>query len=225
MACKQWKDEWVAWLYDELEPRELAECDTHLAACEDCRRTVEQLDASRRMLRECEPPLPSSPRLVVLQPRRPWHSAWTFAAGAACALLAFAIGLFAAPRIGGAFPLEQVGPIESTARTGEASVASISRELERLQELQAGFERRVSRLEESPGSALQTDGGNRLTRAQLEDELRRMERQFNREREQDLEAVMRSMTASEMRTGSFMDETRSAIQVLALRQDPRFHEK
>jgi len=33
------------------------------------------------------------------------------------------------------------------------------------------------------------------------------------------------MTASEMRNGSFMDETRSAIQVLALRQDPRFHEK
>ena len=225
MACKKWKDEWVAKLYDELEPRELGECDEHLAVCEDCRGTIEQLDASRRMLRECEAPLPASPRLVVLQPRRPWHSAWTFAAGAACALLAFAVGLFAAPRIGDAVPVEQVGTIASTGQEGEASVASISRELERLRQLQSGFDQRVSRLEESPGPALQADGGNRLTRTQLDDELRRFEGRFNREREQDLEAVMRSMTASEMRNGSFMDETRSAIQVLALRQDPRFHEK
>jgi hypothetical protein len=52
-----------------------------------------------------------------------------------------------------------------------------------------------------------------------------MKRRIDRERQDDLELLMRSLTASELRTGSWIDETREALQVIALRQDPRFSER
>ena len=52
-----------------------------------------------------------------------------------------------------------------------------------------------------------------------------LERRVNRERAEDLEYVMRSLTAAEMRTGSWMDQTEDALTMLAMRQDPRFTER
>ena len=41
----------------------------------------------------------------------------------------------------------------------------------------------------------------------------------------DLEYVVRSITASELHTGNWMDQTDNALTLLAMQQDPRFSER
>ena len=173
MPCEHWKDEWVARLYDELSPDEERELAAHLERCGACRRTLDELAASRSWLEQCAPAVPPTPRVVVLRDRRPRRTAWAFAAGAAAAVVVFALGIWAAP------PRQSVdGPLEAL-----------------------------------------------LTRDELRDELKRVERRLDRERARDLEYLLRSMTAAEMRTGTWMDQTQEAIHFLTLSQDPRFREK
>jgi hypothetical protein len=221
MACTRWTDEWVAQLYDELDPVAARECSAHLAACDDCRRTMDGLAATRRILHE--EPLPAAlpapaPRVLVLRPRRAWTVPWALAAGAACALTAFGVGLWSAPRLGPA-------PAGTHPPAVEATVDALSREVERLRRSQSDFEARVASLEASPASGGEVVPAARLTREQLASELERVEARLAEERERDLEAVLHSLTAAERRTGTWMDETRQALQVLALRQDPRFRER
>ena len=64
-----------------------------------------------------------------------------------------------------------------------------------------------------------------MTAAEFQEELARVERRFNKERVQDLEYVMRSLTASEVRTGTWMDQTHDALTMLAMRQDGEFEER
>ncbi len=226
MACPQWKDEWVARLYDELETDESQKCDAHLEDCADCRRSLEQLAAARQLLQACDEPPLGATRLAPLPTRSVWHGTWSFATGALCALLAFALGLLVASRLPATSALPPaVGTDRAPDPGASASWATISREVERLRELQAACDRRIAALEEAPGPLQTGDGAHRLTRNQLEEELARLERRFDREREADLQALVRSMTAVEMRTGSWIDETREALQLLALRQDPRFQER
>ena len=210
MTCNRWNDDWVARLYGELEADSLRECEEHLVACEACRRTMDELGASRRLLQECDAAIPAAPRLVVLEPRGAWHGTWSFAAGAACALIAFAIGLYVAPTVAPDTGSRQAQQVDPASDSGTA-LASISTELTRLRETQHAFEARMASLEEQPTSTLQ--------------QLQQLEVRFDSERKQDLEAFMLSLTAAERRNGTFMDATREAIQVLALRQDPRFVER
>lgn len=210
MSCEHWQDEWVARLYDELEPAAARACDAHLAGCAACRATMDRLSSARAALRECESAVPIAPRMTVLAPRRAPHLVWTFAAGAACAMLAFALGLYAGPRIG---PFAVPAPQQAAGPGDEAplTLADVSREVQRqLEQRQQGVDQRLTALENRPDAR---------------DEMQRFEARLATERERDLQAVLRSMTASELRTGTWMNETREALQVLAMRQDPRFLER
>ncbi len=191
MSCKEWKTEWVAWLYDELDGEELRAATLHLERCADCRATMDRLSYSQRVLKESAPAVPAAPRVVVLQPKRAWSPIWAFAAGAACAVVVFGLGFFAAP--------------------GGPSVPAPA-----IQQ----FENRLALLESGT-----TDNAPPLTEAQLRQSLDRLERRFNRARQTDLEYLMQSITASELRTGSWLDQTHTAMNLLAMRQDPRFSER
>jgi hypothetical protein len=52
-----------------------------------------------------------------------------------------------------------------------------------------------------------------------------LESRFNEQRAADLEHVIRALAASELRTGTWMDQTQDALTLFAMRQDPRFSER
>ena len=119
MPCKDWNNDWVAQLYDELGQDEQHRLADHLARCADCRATMAGLTRSREILQAATPPVPAVPRVVVLRPKSAWPGPWAFAAGAACAVAIFAMGLFAAPRPSGESPssgLEPAAGIEADLR-------------------------------------------------------------------------------------------------------------
>lgn len=227
MPCKQWNDGWVAQLYGELEPAEERALAAHLERCAACKTTLEELRASHELLQEASPEVPAAPRVVVLRPRPIWSNAWAFAAGAACALLLFGLGFMAGPRwtATGDGPSPQVAQADTTQIPASPESASIGettpvlfQTTPELQDDLFALEQRLAKLEEQPSD-------DALTPALLREELDRLERRFNQERVRDLEYVIRSLTASELRTGTWMDQTQDAITLLALRQDPRFNER
>jgi anti-sigma factor RsiW len=93
MSCKEWREEWVAQLYDEVTDDERRVIEEHLSSCAPCRETMQELDASRRALAESVLPVPDSPRVVVLRPRRTWNPAWAFATGVVAATLVILFGI------------------------------------------------------------------------------------------------------------------------------------
>ena len=97
VSCKHWKNDWVAHMYGELEPAEERELARHLVICTACRETLDGLETSRQLLQDGAPHVPAAPRVVVLQPRWSWSPIRSFAAGVACAILVFGLGLFAGP--------------------------------------------------------------------------------------------------------------------------------
>jgi chromatin segregation and condensation protein Rec8/ScpA/Scc1 (kleisin family) len=213
MSCKQWNDEWVAHLYDELEAEEQRRLAAHLERCADCRTTLDRLRASHQLLQEAAPADPATPRVVVLRPRPLASNMWAFAAGAAAALLLFAAGFWAGPR----WTRPPSGPVaaQHPAQPAAETDAELQQDLLAMNE-------RLARLENRPGTG---NAAETASRAELQDELGRLERRVNQQRMRDLEYVVRSITASELRTGSWLDQTDDALTLLALRQDPSFSEQ
>jgi hypothetical protein len=216
MACKQWKNDWVAQLYGELEPGEERELVGHLEQCADCRDTLDGLKTSRQLLQDGAPHVPGPPRVVVLQPRGPWSTIRSFAAGVACAVVLFGLGLFAGPwLLDDGHETDRVTTQEPVRRVEPEAVPATD---ETLQDLQNDFFAMNERL-------AQLEGGRQLTAVELRKELDNLERRLNRERILDLEQVLSSFAAVERHTGSWMDQTDDRLTMLALRQDPRFIEQ
>jgi len=222
MGCKQWNDDWVAHLYGELELTEERRLTGHLETCAECRRTFEGLASSRELLAAAAPAVPATPRVVVLRPRPIWSNAWTFAAGAACALILFGAGFVSGPRFmgdgqpdgnstAGNEPVRQELTTRPAVDDPETTRA--------LREELLAMQQRLERLEET------TAPPEGMTAAQFQEELASVERRFNKERVRDLEYVMRSLTASEVRTGTWMDQTHEALTMLAMWQDGGFEER
>ena len=196
MSCEHWNNDWIAQLYDELEPDEERRLESHLEGCADCRATLAGLRSSRELLREGTPHVPATPRVVVLQSRWSWPSFRAFAAGMACASLVFGLGLFAGPGL--------LGRADGPSETIDALQNDLLAMTERVHEL---------------------EGNREITPAQLREELDNLERRLNRERLQDLRQVADSFTAAQMHTGNWMDQTDNRLALLALRQDPSLLER
>ena len=92
MSCKEWREEWVAHLYDEVTDDERRVIEEHLSGCASCRSTMQELDSSRHALADSVLPLPEVPRVVVLRPRSSWSPYWSFATGVVAATLVFFFG-------------------------------------------------------------------------------------------------------------------------------------
>ena len=144
MACKQWNDDWVAHLYGELEPHETTRLTEHLERCASCAETLQQLSSTREVLHQCAPAVPSAPRVVVLRPRPAWRPVWAFAAGLACALLVFAIGLNLLPAGGTADQQAQLARLEQRLQQIE-QLSPVSQNVLTRQEFEAGLTRLAQR--------------------------------------------------------------------------------
>jgi len=210
MDCKHWNHDWIASLYDELAPEEEGRMRTHLAECTGCRRHLDELAGCRRILQEATPVVPASPRVVVLQPGSSWRPLWSFAAGVACAAVLFAGGWFA---VGGRSPIPGPVPGEAVEIAERFSLASPA-----AAQLLA-LEQRIAQLE-STGPETGSDVDAVLSRVQFRHEMDRLVENIDRRRSEDLSYVLQSITATQVSTGAWMDETEQALQLLALRQNP-----
>ncbi len=224
MPCTQWNDEWVAHLYGEVEPAERQAIDRHLAGCAACRATLSELQSSRDSLRGAAPEIAVEPRVLVLRPPPLASRGWAFAAGAACALLLFGAGFVAGPRwtnrtnSAGSGPPQ--GGIEDAvaARAAEAALPADFTPVRDLRDALDTLEQRLTRIEG------RNEGDPAVTQ-QCREAVGELERRVNRERARDLEYVVRSLTASELRTGTWMDQAHEALTLLALRHETSVDEQ
>ena len=213
MPCKSWNEEWVAHLYGELEAAEEHRLTEHLGGCSECRDTLEQLESSRRMLRDLAPAELTAPRVVVLPQQRLRQPAWAFAAGLACASVLFAVGALA----GSYFSTAPV-PLDVTSRPLPSG------DLEQVSQRQQSLEARFARLERSlPDDPTQHPA--LMTRAQVDEALLRLQHRLELDQARNTQFLLEEINATEFRAGRWVDETRQAIQLVALQNDPRFRER
>ena len=217
MPCKQWNETWVAHLYDELDEAEARELREHLDSCEPCTRHMDELAASRAALQDACPVVPAAPNVIVLRPRRWLQPLWAYAAGATFAMLVFAGGLLAGYHLLGNQPV--TGPVIADAAPSNSEQALLAR----MNEMQ----RRIVQLEQIDDDqpAAGTVQASFLTQGQFDDEIRRLERRSDVQRARDFQFLLDEITASELRTGVDIDATRQALNVVAVKSDPRFMER
>jgi len=213
MACDTTKDQLVARLYGELDDAAAERLDAHLAACSGCRGEFEALGAARGMLRESEPVLPASSRVVLLAPRFTRRPALTFAAGFACALLVLCAGLGAGwtmrdRRDGGDLP-----PVAAGLSRSEVEAL--------LRDQAAAWETRLAANRQAPESAAAGSVPAALTRADLDSAFSRLERKIDGRRSSDLGYILDAISASELRSNARIGQTREALRYVALASDPR----
>lgn len=215
MHCDKWNENWVAQLYDELEPGERREVERHLSGCPACRARMQGMSETRSLLGASVPDVPSLPRVVVLQPRNAWKMAWAFAAGVAAASLVFLFGVLAGPGVEPAFTATVAGSDTLPAGLTPADLAGLVR----------GLDQRVGELERAGSQDPSVRDAALQTRAMLEDRLDTLERQVSRERVQDLDFVLQTLAASQLHTDTRMERTERTLDYLALREEPTFREK
>ena len=214
MRCNDWNNDWVAHLYDELDDRERQRLEHHLAGCPGCRQEMDRLSATRRLLQDSSPVVPSAPRVMLLRPRLRLQPLWAFAAGLATAAVVFWVGLLAGPRLTG------------VATPATAEPVTWDRIENALRAQEASFERRLQEARQTGVSEPRHDTMTaHLTRQALDEELELVRRQFQVQRSRDLEFVLEEIAATEARAGSWVGETREALLAVALTSDPRFSEQ
>ncbi len=213
MSCNAWKDDWVAHLYGELQADEERELVRHLKDCSACRQTMDDLAEARRLLAGA-PAVPDvSWARATAAPTWSWRTVGAFAAGVVCAALCFGMGLVGANYLG--TPTEAL-PTASIVPPDPAEPVVSAEEIEEMRRTVEVLNARLSAVEDDDPPVTLTD---------IQREISAAEKRFNRERGRDLEYLMQTMTASELRTASWKDRTNEALQLIALRQDPRFSER
>jgi len=228
MSCKSWKEDWVAHLYGELDPEEQRALEAHLGECDECSRHLDELSTSRQMLREACPDVPATPSALLLRPTRLARPIWAFAGGAACAMLLFAAGLVAGYRLPGATANERPVLAAAEPAAPDATSADLPAGLSGDQ-LQSRLEPLLQRIDALEAGLAACSGASSeepwLTREQFETAMARLERRSDLKRTRDLEFLLGEITATERRTGSYLNRTREALQVVAMRSDPRLTER
>ena len=219
MPCNEWNEQWVAKLYDELDPEEDRRMTRHLESCEDCRRAIDELGRSREMLKASSPYVPASPRVVALRPSGLRQPLWAFASGLAAALLVFAVGLGVGYQALSGKPNDEVPQLQARISSDAEARSALEARIDAL-EAQL-IQQATSAKETAPPETLQAV----VTRDQFEDGLRRLEQRVNFERARDMEFLLGEMTAVEWRAGKWVDESREAVLLAFLLSDPRFNER
>jgi len=220
MPCNEWNEQWVAKLYDELDPEEDRLLTRHLESCEECRHTLDELGQSRELLQASSPYVPASPKVVVLRPRGLRQPLWAFASGLAAALLVFAVGLGVGYKALSAAPSDEIPQLQARIVSDAEARSALEARIDAL-EAQLVQQASATPVETTPPEAMQA----MVSRDQFEDGLRRLEERVNYDRVRDMEFLMGEMTAVEWRAGKWVDETREAVQLAFMQSDPRFNER
>ena len=218
MSCNAWNDQWVARLYDELDPDEERSLSRHLAGCESCRDTLEELERSRTLLRESVPIVPTAPRAVVLRASPVGRPVWAFAAGLAAALAIFAVGAWSGI---GTSASSDPAAVEVDTRLAADRTARETLE-RRIGMLEAELARRSAAQESWPGA---TRAAQCVTADELAQGLTRLEQRVKYDRLEDVEFLLGEMHAVERRAAGWVDDTREAVRLVALSNDPRLSER
>jgi hypothetical protein len=201
MSCAEWNDSWIAELYGEIEPADESALRRHLASCSECAARFDELRRTHALLQDALPAVPPAPRVVVLETPSAARLSWAFVAGGIAAGIVLGLGLWAIRPDGASAPTSSMTPATTQARD------------EALAQRLAALDARVGRIESAPRPA-------GLTPAELHDELARLERRLDRERSHEIDYILQSITASELRTGTWIEGTRNALDLLAQDRNP-----
>jgi hypothetical protein len=212
MACHAWNPEWIGSIYDEVAPEERRALDAHVAGCADCRERLELVAATRQTLRASAPDVPAAPRVLVIT-RAPAGAWRTLALGAALAAASIAAGVLVGARWLPA-PALSATPTDVARTTPAVDVTDddlgrATAAIDRLSQRIAALETR------SPAERAATGG---ISETQLRAELDALARRLARDRDRDVEYLLQAIAASEIRTGTWMDETRGALNYIARNQ-------
>lgn len=219
MPCREWKDEWVAQLYDELEPAEERAVAEHLARCAECRATLDGLESVRGTLRHGAAAVPApTPRVLVLDARR--RNPWAVASLLAASVLVFVSGLLIGGRVSGPVATERASATDELATDRFVTRDDLARFESRLASIEGA---RAVEPAAEPGAAQLAQ--NVVTDADLRAEIDRLNRKLRGERARDMEFLLDEISAAEWRTGKWIDETRQAVRYVALRDDSRLSER
>jgi len=202
MSCTEWKDEWVAWIYGELDPAAEGVVREHLESCSTCRESMRQLESSRQMLRESASPVPVAPRVVVLEPKRFRRPTWAFAGGFLAAAALFAFGLVTSPVL--------LGP-----PSDPGASAALEARLARV-------ERQSTELATAQQSWVQT-ASTGVTQQELDASIDQALHRIEVGRARDFDFLLGEITAVEFRTGRDM-RSRDAILQTMLTSNPGYAE-
>jgi len=206
MSCNAWKDEWVAWIYDEVDPSTRRVIAEHLESCSACRESMQKLESSREMLQRSAAPVPAAPRVLVLQSKRFQRPGWAFAGGFLAAAALFAFGLFTGPLLWE----QSVDPDLSAAL--EASLARIE---------QQSAELAASRGPATQPAVLPASTG--ITQQELNDSIEAAIRRTEVSRARDFQFLIGEITAVEYRADRDL-RSRDAIIQTMLTSNPGFAE-
>jgi hypothetical protein len=217
MSCSTWNERWVAKLYGELDAEEERRLEAHLAGCDSCRDTLEELERARVLLREGMPVIPTAPRAVVLRAGRWSQPVWAFATGLAAALVVFALGAWAGSSLLHRSDRPALGPGPLVA-SENADTAALEQRIDALQAELARLATRPEPADSVPAAAC-------VTHEQLDAGLSRLEQQVKYDRFGDMEYLLGEMQQVERRAAGWVDETREAVRLVALSSDPRLNER
>ncbi|HZN54251.1 MAG TPA: zf-HC2 domain-containing protein [Candidatus Polarisedimenticolaceae bacterium] len=218
MRCDIWNDRIIGRIYGEIDAADDAELTRHLAGCADCRATLDAFRGIRSMLGEHEPPVPETPKVVVLREPARLRPALLAASILGAVLLA---GAGAGAGYGWARRAVSAAPPTTAAAAGPTPAemeALVRREVDRRW---AALEAR--RAEPPASTAGSQERG--LTRDELRAELAKFERTVNGARASDLDYVLDQIAASEARTGSRIGQTNQALRYVALASNPQVSEQ
>lgn len=210
MACESWKERILERVCEEPDPGNAARLDEHLEGCEACREELARLAGARSALREAEPAVPVAPRVVVLAPSRFLRPIPAFAAGIACGAIAIA-GAFWAGR---SVAPKAVGP------EAVPAASDVVRRSDLEAALASERQRSDRRIDEAEAARRDAVPAAVLTRQDLEAALGRLERRIETRRTSDVDWLLQEITASELRSGARIGQTREALRYVALASDP-----
>jgi anti-sigma factor RsiW len=213
MPCNEWNDQWIAKLWDELDPAEAETLERHLEGCADCRTTLAELDESRSLVRAASPAVPSGPRVILLETRPRRRPVWTYVSGVAAAVLLFVLGAWVG--------VQQLAPRgvdrEQLRSLVAAELAADAAERQALEGRVGELEAALRDADESRDHSVPQVAA--VSREEYETGLRDLEQQMRVERMRDMEFMLGEMNAVELRAARWVDETREGLQMVAMQSN------
>ncbi len=216
MNCTPWHESLTGRLYGEIGAEEDAALTAHLGTCAACRKTLEEFESVRTLLREDERDTPRVPRVIVLQRRARFRPALLAASILGAVVLAgagagagYALGLGRSPA--------PAAIAAATPVTPQASTEDLVRR---------EVDRRLASLQESRSITAAEPPGERPVKASdLHAEFAKFERRLNTARATDLDYVLDQIAASEFRVGTRLGKTNQALRTVALANTPYVDEQ
>ena len=216
MNCTAWHDSLTERLYGEIGAEDDAALTAHLETCAVCRKTLDDFQNVRTLLREDETDTPRVPRVVVLQHRSRFRPTLLAASLLGAVVLAGA-GAGAGYALG-------LGRSPAPAAVATATPATPQVSTEEL--VRREVDRRLASFQESRSIAAAEPSGERPVKASdLRAEFAKFERRLNTARATDLDYVLDQIAASEFRVGTRLGKTNQALRTVALANTPYVDEQ